>query len=499
MPIIRSLAVSEPAASRYEIVIGLEVHAQLLTASKLFAPDANRFGDAPNQNVSVITLAHPGTLPKLNRRAVELAVRFGLATNARIASRTFFDRKNYFYPDLPKGYQVSQDKAPICLGGEVPITLKDGTEKAIPLHHTHLEEDAGKSIHEGEQPDTLLDYNRAGTPLIEIVSEPALRSAEEAAAYLTEIRNLVRALDICDGNMEEGSLRCDANVSVRLRGETRLGTRTEIKNMNSVRYLQRAIDYEAARQIELLEAGGTVVQETRNFNPDTGQTSAMRLKETLNDYRYFPEPDLVPLTLTEVEIERIRATMPPLPRAERERLQTQYGLSAYDAAFLTESSELTQFFEETARLTPNAKAVANWLMGPVQSWRNERGDTAAVPVSPAQLAALLALIDGGQVSTSVAAQRIFPVLIEHPDQTPLAIAQANGLLQEGNTEVLQGLIDEVLAARPEQVSAYRKGKKGLLGLFVGEVMKKSGGQADPKRTNELLVRALADGQTEGRT
>ncbi len=484
---------SESAASRYEIVIGLEVHAQLLTESKLFAPDANRFGDAPNRNVSVITLAHPGTLPKLNRRAVELAVRFGLATKARIASRTFFDRKNYFYPDLPKGYQVSQDKAPICLGGEVRITLKDGTEKAIPIHHTHLEEDAGKSIHEGEQPDTLLDYNRAGTPLIEIVSEPALRSAEEAGAYLTEIRNLVRALDVCDGNMEEGSLRCDANVSVRLRGETRLGTRTEIKNMNSVRYLQRAIAYEAARQIELIEAGGTVTQETRNFNAETGQTSAMRAKETLNDYRYFPEPDLVPLTLTESEIERIRTAMPPLPRAERERLQTEYGLSDYDATFLTESRELTQFFEETARFTPNAKAVANWLMGPVQSWRNEQADEAAgVPVSPEQLAALIALIDAGKVSTTVAAQRIFPVLVQDSGQTPLAVAQAENLIQEGNAEVLQGLVDEVLAARPEQVAAYRKGKKGLLGLFVGDVMKKSGGQADPKRTNELLVRALSE-------
>jgi aspartyl-tRNA(Asn)/glutamyl-tRNA(Gln) amidotransferase subunit B len=356
--------VSESAASRYETVIGLEVHAQLLTASKLFAPDPNHFGDAPNQNVSVITLAHPGTLPKLNRRAVELAVRFGLATNARIAERSYFDRKNYFYPDLPKGYQVSQDRAPICLGGEVRITLKDGAERTIPLHHTHLEEDAGKSIHEGEQPDTLLDYNRAGTPLIEIVSEPALRSAEEAGAYLTEIRNLVRALDICDGNMEEGSLRCDANVSVRFRGETRLGTRTEIKNMNSVRYLQRAIEYEAARQIEVLESGGTITQETRNFSPETGQTSAMRAKETLNDYRYFPEPDLPPVVLSEADIARIRAAMPPLPRAERARLQTTYGLSGYDAAFFNGIPHDDSFFRGNRPLGYPRKGRGQLADGP---------------------------------------------------------------------------------------------------------------------------------------
>ena len=475
----------------YELVVGLELHAQLSTESKIFAPDAAHFGASPNRHVSAITLGHPGTLPRLNRRAVEFAVKMGLACGSDITRRTVFDRKNYFYPDLPKGYQISQDKAPICVGGAVHVTLKSGEERTLQLHHIHLEEDAGKSIHAEGEPDTLLDYNRAGTPLIEIVTEPVMRSAEEAGACLAEIRRLVRYLGICDGNMEEGSLRCDVNVSVRPVGETKLGTKVEVKNMNSVRFVQRAVEYEFERQVSVLESGGQLIQETRTFDATTGRTAGMREKETMNDYRYFPEPDLPPVVISDEWLGQIQAGMPALPRELFQKFVAHYGLPAADATVLTENREEAAFFEELCRHTANFKSAANWLMGPVRAWLNESGrEITEFPIAPAQLARLMALVDEARVSHTAASQRLFPELLVQPTADPLRLAEALNLLQQSNSDSIQALIDEVLAAWPTKVKEYRQGKKGLLGLFVGEVMKKSGGKADPKLTNQLLVKTL---------
>ena len=475
----------------YEIVIGLEVHAQLSTESKIFAPESAAFGALPNRHVSAITLGHPGTLPRLNRRAVEFAVKMGLACGCEITRQTSFDRRNYFYPDLPKGYQISQDKTPICVGGDVWITLKSGEEKAVVLHHIHLEEDAGKSIHAEHEPDTLLDYNRAGTPLIEIVTDPVMRSAEEAGACLTEIRKLVRYLNICDGNMEEGSLRCDANISVRPFGQETLGTKVEVKNMNSVRFLQKAIEYEAQRQVDVIESGGRIVQETRTFDAPTGRTYAMREKETMNDYRYFPEPDLPPVVIADEWLAEIQSQLPALPRALFQKFMRDYGLSAYDAGVLTESRETAAYFEALCQQTNQYKMASNWLTGPVRAWLNERNlEIDVFPLGPQQLSALMALVEQNCVSYTVASQRLLPELTAQPDAVPLALAQSLNLLQQSNSGPIQALIDEVLAAWPAKVNEYRSGKKGLLGLFVGEVMKKSGGQADPKLTNQLLVKTL---------
>jgi aspartyl-tRNA(Asn)/glutamyl-tRNA(Gln) amidotransferase subunit B len=475
----------------YELVVGLELHAQLSTESKIFAPDPARFGASPNRHVSAITLGHPGTLPRLNRRAVEFAVKMGLACGCQITRRTIFDRKNYFYPDLPKGYQISQDKAPICVGGAVYVTLKSGEERALQLHHIHLEEDAGKSIHAEGEPDTLLDYNRAGTPLIEIVTEPVMRSAEEAGACLAEIRKLVRYLGICDGNMEEGSLRCDVNVSVRPVGQEKLGTKVEVKNMNSVRFVQRAVEYEFERQVGVLESGGRIIQETRTFDAATGRTAGMREKETMNDYRYFPEPDLPPVVISEQWLGQIQAGMPALPRELFQKFISHYGLPAADATLLTENREDAAWFEELCRHTANFKSAANWLMGPVRAWLNESGrEIGEFPIAPAQLARLMALVDESRVSHTTASQRLFPELLAQPAADPLRLAEALNVLQQSNSDSIQALIDEVLAAWPAKVKEYRQGKKGLLGLFVGEVMKKSGGKADPKLTNQLLVKTL---------
>ncbi len=480
----------------YELVIGLEIHAQLSTQSKIFAPDSAAFGAAPNRHVSAITLGHPGTLPRLNRRAVEFAVKMGLACGCEISRRTGFDRKNYFYPDLPKGYQISQDKAPICVGGAIHVTLKNGEERALALHHIHLEEDAGKSIHatvdaaEGE-PDTLLDYNRAGTPLIEIVTDPVMRSAEEAGACLAEIRKLVRYLGICDGNMEEGSLRCDVNVSVRPAGQEKLGTKVEVKNMNSVRFVQKAVEFEYERQVRMLESGGRIIQETRTFDAATGRTAAMREKETMNDYRYFPEPDLPPVVLSEDWLSDVRTSLPALPRVRFQQFVSDYGLPADAASLLSETREEAEYFEELCRHVPQAKTAANWLMGPVRSWLNEKsGEIADFPLTPAQLAGLLGLVEEGRVSYTAASQRLLPELAAQPTAAPLELAQRLNLLQQSNSDSIQALIDEVLTAMPAKVKEYRSGKKGLLGLFVGEVMKKSGGKADPKLTNQLLVKTL---------
>ncbi|GAB2529657.1 Asp-tRNA(Asn)/Glu-tRNA(Gln) amidotransferase subunit GatB [Spirosoma aerophilum] len=487
--------ISPEVLSQYEAVIGLEVHCQLLTQSKIFASDANAFGAEPNTNISVITLGHPGTLPKLNRKAVDYAIRMGLACGSTITRHNVFARKNYFYPDLPKGYQLSQDKGPICVGGGIPVTVKDPItgepyQTTIQIHHIHLEEDAGKSIHDGDDWATQLDYNRAGTPLIEMVTDPCIRTAEEAGQYLTEVRRLVRYLDICDGNMEEGSLRCDVNVSIRPKGATHLGTKVEVKNLNSIRNVMRAVESEFLRQVELTETNGRITQETRTFDAATGLSYGMREKETMNDYRYFPDPDLTPVVISDEWLADIQANMPVLPAALYEKFTTVYGLPDYDAALLTDAKELAEYYEAVCGQTTNYKAVSNWIMGPVKGQLNEKAlRDRQFPVSAERLASLINLIDNGTVSQT-AAQQVFSLMIEQPNTSPEDLAKANGLVQNRNTDALQTLVEEVLAAWPDKVEQYRKGKKNLLGLFVGEVMKKSKGSADPKLVNELLAKTL---------
>lgn len=486
---------AQPGKTQYEAVIGLEVHCQLLTQSKIFAADANAFGAEPNTNISVITLGHPGTLPKLNRKAVEFAIRMGIACGSTITRHISFARKNYFYPDLPKGYQLSQDKGPICVGGGVPIKAKDpktgqAYETTIQLHHIHLEEDAGKSIHDGNAWATQLDYNRAGTPLIEMVTEPCLRTADEAGQYLTEVRRLVRYLDICDGNMEEGSLRCDVNVSIRPVGVTTLGTKVEVKNLNSIRNVMRAVDSEFRRQVELVESGGRISQETRTFDAATGLSYAMREKETMNDYRYFPDPDLTPVVISDEWMADIQSQMPILPGALYEKFTTHYGLPDYDASLLTDAKELADYYEAVCQHTTNYKAASNWIMGPVKGQLNEKSlRDRQFPVSASQLADLIALIDQGTISQT-AAQQVFALMIDQPTASPAELAQTHGLIQNRNTDALQSLVEEVLATWPDKVEQYRKGKKNLAGMFVGEVMKKSKGSADPKLVNELVIKTL---------
>ena len=492
---VAEATLSPDVLARYEVVVGLEVHCQLLTQSKIFAADANAFGADPNTHISVITLGHPGTLPKLNRKAIEYAVRMGLACGSDITRYNVFARKNYFYPDLPKGYQLSQDKGPICVGGGVLVNVNDPItgqpyQTTIQLHHIHLEEDAGKSIHDGDEWATKLDYNRAGTPLIEMVTEPCIRTADEAGQYLTEVRRLVRYLGICDGNMEEGSLRCDVNVSIRHKGVTELGTKVEVKNLNSIRNVMRAVDREFLRQVELTESGGNIVQETRTFDAATGHSYAMREKETMNDYRYFPDPDLTPVLISDEWLAAIQANMPVLPAALYQKFTTTYGLPAYDAGLLTDAKELADYYEAVCAHTTNYKAASNWIMGPVKGQLTEKTlRERQFPVTAEQLAALITLIDNGTVSQT-AAQQVFTLLLDQPNALPAQLAQAHGLVQNRNTDALQTLVEEVLAAWPDKVDQYRKGKKNLLGMFVGEVMKKSKGSADPKLVNELIVKSL---------
>lgn len=476
---------------KYTVVIGLEVHAQLLTKSKIYTSDATEFGNPPNTNVSVITLAHPGTLPKLNKKVAEYAMKMGLACASEISRYQIFDRKNYFYPDLPKGYQLTQDRTPICKGGYITISSAEG-EKNIPLNRIHVEEDAGKSIHDNGE-DTLVDFNRAGVPLIEIVTEPALRSSEDAAAVLTEIRKLVRYLEICDGNMEEGSLRCDANVSVMLKDAKEYGKKVEIKNMNSIRNVQRAIEHEADRQIALLEKGEEVISETRTYDVNTGDSFGMRTKEELNDYRYFPDPDLSPLHVSEDWLNEIKSTMPALPRQLMLKFSTYYALPAYDALVLTETKELAAYFEEVCMYCKNYKAVSNWIMGPVKSFLNEQKAVEFIaPLSASVLATLIELVEQGKVSFTVAAQKIFPELIKQPLVNPLVLAQQMNLLQESNADSLMPVVNQIIKEFPLKVEEYKKGKKAIVTMFMGEVMKRTKGKADPKVANELLLQKLAE-------
>jgi len=476
---------------KYVPVIGLEVHAQLLTKSKIFNADAAMFGSEPNTSVSVISLAHPGTLPRLNKKAVEFAIKMGLACHCEISRFNIFDRKNYFYPDLPKGYQITQDRTPICRGGYVTINTKAG-ERNVNLNRIHMEEDAGKSIHFPHESDTLVDLNRAGVPLIEIVTEPCLRTSEEAYALLAEIRKIVRYLEICDGNMEEGSLRCDANVSVMLKAAQELGTKVEVKNMNSFRNVQRAIDHEIERQIAEIEKGHTILSETRTFDADAGKTFGMRTKEELNDYRYFPDPDLSPMTVSEEWLESIRVTMPALPRELCERFLKNFNLPEYDAQVLTDSRDVAMYFQSVCSHTQNFKAASNWVMGPVKSYLNEFSLSAAeFPVSPQTLAELIALIDAGKVSYTVASQRLFPELLKNPGLSPLEVAQRLNVIQESDHNSILPIIEEVIKEFPLKVEAYKSGKKGIVAMFMGEVMKRSKGKADPKVANALLTEKLS--------
>jgi len=479
-----------PETEKYEAVIGLEVHTQLLTKSKLFCGDSAEFGNPPNTNVSAISLAHPGTLPKMNEKAVELAIKLGLAFNCDIVRDNYFARKNYFYPDLPKGYQVSQHTTPICKNGNVTISIGEKERKII-LNRIHLEEDAGKSIHDVDENFTCIDLNRAGVPLLEIVSEPDLHSSEEAFAYVTEIRKMVRHLDICDGNMEEGSMRCDANVSVRLKGDTKLGTKVEVKNLNSIRNVKKAIDFEIKRLIDLLENGKQVVQETRSFDASQGTTFSLRTKEEANDYRYFPEPDLAPFQISEEQILSIKESMPELPLALEKRLIREYSLSTEAAKIISADKNMAAWFDRIITHTKNYKAVSNWIMGPVKSFLNENNsEIEAFPISSESMARLVDLVEEGKVSFGIACSRIFPVLLDSGEKEPFAIAKELNLLQEKNGDTLQQWIDDVLSSMPDKVLEYKKGKKNLTGLFAGEVKKKSRGKADMKAVMELLNQKL---------
>lgn len=476
--------------TEYEVVIGLEIHAQLLTKSKAFSADRAEYGNHPNTNISAISLGHPGTLPKHNKEAVEKSIRVGLAFGSQIERFNKYSRKNYFYADLPKGYQITQFDTPICIGGKVTIKLKDGSTKDINLTRAHMEEDTGKSMHDMDVENSLIDYNRAGTPLIEIVTEPDIRTGEEAYQFLTEVRKVLRYLDVCDGNMEEGSLRCDCNISVRPVGTEKFGVKVEVKNMNSMSNVKRAIEYETERQVAAIRNGETIVSETRSFDALRSTTFSMRSKEMVNDYRYFPEPDLPPLIVTDEMIEQIAKGMPALPEELFQKFVSVYGLNNYDAGVLTESKEIAAFFESVCANTSNYKAAANWTMVNLKGYLNENAlDFTDVTISPVTIAKLIQLIDSGKVSHS-AAQKIFPELLAEITAEPLAIAEKLNLLQSSNSNELDEWIEKALNKYPEKVAEYKAGKTGLLGLFMGEVMKLSGGKADPKVASEMVRKAL---------
>ncbi len=475
---------------KYEAVIGLEVHAQLLTQSKAYSNDISAYGGEPNTYVSPVTLGHPGTLPVFNARSLELAIKMGIATHCTINPFNQFARKNYFYADLPKGYQITQDKTPICTAGYI-LTGEYNNEKKIRIHRIHLEEDAGKSIHDLDPFYTLVDLNRAGTPLIEIVSEPDMRTGDEAYAYLTEIRKLVRHLEICDGNMEEGSLRCDANVSVMLKGSAQFGTKVEVKNMNSIRNVKRAIDFEIKRQIDALENAEPVYQETRSFDAAKGTTFSMRSKEGAHDYRYFPEPDLQPVIVTEAMVSTIKNEMPALPKELMHRYISELHLSVYDAEILSSEKSISNFFNDIISHTKNYKAAANFMNGPVKSWMNENAkEINEMGILPAQIADIIALIDNGKMNFTIASQQLFPALAGHPEKSVESIARELNLIQESDANLIEKLVEDALAKYPEKVTEYRNGKTGILGLFMGEVMKMSKGKADPKLTTRLLEEKL---------
>jgi len=476
-------------SGEWETVIGLEIHAQLATKSKIFSGSATAYGAAPNAQANLVDLGYPGVLPVLNGEAVRMAVKFGLAVNATVSRHSVFARKNYFYPDLPKGYQISQYELPIVAKGQLEIVLEDGAKKVVGITRAHLEEDAGKSLHEGLPGASGIDLNRAGTPLIEIVSEPDMRSAKEAVAYMKKVHTLVRYLEICDGNMQEGSFRCDANVSVRRVGE-KLGTRAEIKNLNSFRFVEKAINHEVERQIDIIESGGKVKQETRLYDPDKGETRSMRSKEEANDYRYFPDPDLLPVVIDEGYIATVRGTLPELPDQKAARFITQYGLSPYDAGVLTASRELAAYFEEVAHEVPaDAKLAANWVMGDLSAGLNKEGlEIAGSRIGSSGLAGLLKRILDNTISGKIA-KEVFEGMWA-TGRGADAIIEEKGLRQITDTSAIEKAIDEVMAKNPGQLADFRAGKDKLFGFFVGQVMKATGGKANPAQLNELLKKKL---------
>ena len=485
------VALDQHIADKYQAVIGLEVHAQLLTATKIYTSDSTAYGSDPNTNVSVITLGHPGSMPRLNRKVVEYAIRMGLACKCEITRENIFDRKNYFYPDLPKGYQLTQDRTPICVGGEVIISPKNAPDRVVHLNRIHVEEDAGKSIHLAEEEDTLVDFNRAGVPLIEIVTEPDMSTPEEAAAFLTEIRRMVKYLGICDGNMEEGSMRCDANISIMPRGSSTLGKKVEVKNMNSIRNVQRAVQHEIRRQFELAEKGEEIFSETRTFDAGTGTTSGMRTKEELNDYRYFPDPDLSPFIVSQEWLDEIASKLPTLPRELYQKYVEEYGLPVLDAQVITDTREIAMYFENIITHTTNIKAASNWVMGPVKSYLNEHNlSIGEFSIEPRRLAEVISLVDEDKVSFSAASQMLFPALMKDQTETAENLAARLGILHKDGDDHIHALVDQVLEEFPDKVNAYKKGHKGLLGMFMGEIMKRSKGKVNPKTANELLSKKL---------
>jgi aspartyl-tRNA(Asn)/glutamyl-tRNA(Gln) amidotransferase subunit B len=472
----------------YEVVIGVEVHAQLSTRTKLFCACGTMFGLTANSQTCPVCLGLPGTLPVVNQKAVEMAVRAGLALNGTIGVRNRFARKNYFYPDLPKGYQISQYEAPICEYGWIDISA-GGQSKRVRVRRAHLEEDAGKNVHEGGSGMSLVDFNRAGTPLLEIVTEPDLNSSEEVVAYLKALRDLLMYLEVCDGNMEEGSFRCEPNLSLRPVGQTTFGTKVELKNINSFKFVKDAVDYEVKRQTKVLNGGGTIRQETRLWNPERGETAVMRSKEEAHDYRYFPDPDLVPLNISAEWIEQLRQGLPELASAKQQRFIADYEVPEYDAAILTSNKALALYFEACVKLYPHPKTVSNWIMGELLRELNHSGIEAdASPLAPERLVDLLRLVDEGTISLKVA-RDIFPSLYAS-GKTPAQIVQEKGLTQVSDEGSLVAMIEEVLARHPSQVAQFKEGKQQVLGFLVGQVMKTSGGKANPGKVNDLLKRAL---------
>jgi len=474
----------------YEPIIGLEVHVQLATNSKIFSSDKNSFGNPPNENISAITIAHPGVLPLINKSVVDCAIKIGLALDCKINRRLIFDRKNYFYPDLPKGYQITQDSTPICINGGLEVELKNGKKRFVSLTKIHLEEDAGKSIHTEGEDFTKVDLNRAGVPLIEIVTGPVIQSSEEAAIFLSEIRKIVRYLEISDGNMEEGSLRCDANVSIRKKGDP-FGSKVEIKNMNSFKNVSKAIEKEMIRQFKLIENGKTVISETRTFNPHSGETTGMRAKEVLNDYRYFPEPDISPIVIDDTWFDKIVSQMPPLPKQLKSKLMAEFGLPAYDATILTEEKSIADYFMKVAAISMEYKQISNWLMGPIRSFLKENNmKIQEFPLSPIVMADIIELVKSGEISKTAAVQNLFRFLLEHPEIDVRNAVEKLNIMQEGNSEKIFLLIDEILEGNPDKVKAYHNGKKGLIGMFMSELMKKSSGKVDPKLANQIIKDSL---------
>jgi aspartyl-tRNA(Asn)/glutamyl-tRNA(Gln) amidotransferase subunit B len=477
------------SAAEFELVSGLEIHVQLNTQSKIFSADSATFGADPNTHISPVSLALPGALPKLNKEVVEKAIRIGLALNCTIDQHNFFDRKNYFYADLPKGYQITQDNSPICKNGYLTLVLNNGTEKRIGINRIHLEEDAGKSMHDQDPAFSYVDLNRAGVPLIEIVTEPDIRSAEEASALLTEIRQLVRHLNVSDGNMEEGSLRCDANISIRPTGETGFGTRCEVKNLNSIRNVRRAMDFEFSRQVEVVANGGVIVQSTLNFDADKGTTSPMRTKEEANDYRYFPDPDLQPIEISDEWLNQIKQSMPPLPKELALKLVNDFGISAGDAAILAQDSDTYQYLLKALTKVNQGRSLVNWLNGPIRALLNEKAiPITAFNLSPAQLAEVVNLVDDKKISQQNAMQQLIPALVM--TDNVLSVATNLNLLIVEDSDEISAYINEVLTKYEAQVQAYKGGKKGVLGLFVGEVMKLAKGKADAKKISDLIIEKL---------